>query len=263
MAVVVAALRAFSAELTRVAPRRTLPDWFEGDQDHASGPSGHNPDETGRPEDTDADSIDEIRAGDYRLPLNHPTLTMEKVAQFLVSECRAGRVTWIKYVIFNRRIWAASSGWVQRAYAGANPHDQHMHVSCKPTTAAENSTRIMGLSTLVEEPDVALTNDEIKRIAHAVLFETPMPGTEDTPGGWQRNLAQTVGDPWSVTMRGKTLGGDPVPTASPTYATVAALSNLVARPFVTVQDLAAIIPDAMVQAAIDALAVRLTRQSMG
>ena len=168
--VVVPALEALRLELNAVAPGRDkTSDGGIGNLAHAAAPSGHNPDESGAPEDHDADTINEVRARDFDVDLNRPGLTMERIAQHLITECRAGRITWIKYVIYNRRIWAASSGWVTRVYAGSNAHDHHMHVSCKPDTASENSTRPVGLASLVEDDDVTPEQDaRLKRIEAAL-----------------------------------------------------------------------------------------------
>lgn len=146
MAVVVPALLALDREITMVAPKRTLPTWYLGDAAHRKRPSGHNPDDTpgSKSEDQDADNKAEIRAGDYRLPLN-AVFSAEQLVQYLVQECRAGRITWIKYIIFNKRIWTAATGWVTRVYNGSNPHDHHFHISCKPDTASENNTKPVGL----------------------------------------------------------------------------------------------------------------------
>lgn len=151
--VVVPSLRALDAELTSVAPKRTLPTWFRGDAAHRTRPSDHNEDDTPgvRSESSDSDSIPEIRAGDYRLPFNAP-FSAESFVQWLVKECRAGRITWIKYIIFNKRIWTASTGWVTRAYTGSNTHAGHVHVSSKPDTASENSTKKVGLANLLPKP---------------------------------------------------------------------------------------------------------------
>ncbi len=43
-----------------------------------------------------------------------------------MSSARAGRIT---YIIFNRRIASAKSGWAWRQYAGDNPHTNHVHIS--------------------------------------------------------------------------------------------------------------------------------------
>lgn len=146
MAVVVKALKAFDAELTSIAPKRTLPTWFLGDARHRKSASGHNADDTpgSKSEYTDSDNVAEIRAGDYRLPLN-ASFTAEQLIQWLVKECRAGRIKWIAYIIYNKRIWTAKNGWVTQSYNGSNPHDHHFHISCKADTASENSTKLVGL----------------------------------------------------------------------------------------------------------------------
>lgn len=153
MAVVVAALKALDREITEIAPKRTLPTWYLGDRAHRARPSGHNPDDTpgSKAEDSDADNIAEIRSGDYRLPLN-ASFTAEQLIQVLVKLCRQGKITWIKYIIFNKRIWSASTGWVTRAYTGSNDHSHHFHISCKSDTKSENSTAKVGLHVLVAKP---------------------------------------------------------------------------------------------------------------
>lgn len=150
MAVVVLALRALDAEITEVAPKRTLPTWFLGDAAHRMHRSSHNPDDTkgSLAEDSDSDNIADIRGGDYRLPLN-ASFTAEELVQLLVKLCRQGKITWIKYIIFNGRIWTASTGWVTRVYTGSNKHNHHFHVSCKPDTKSENSTAKVGLYILI------------------------------------------------------------------------------------------------------------------
>jgi hypothetical protein len=158
MAVVVIALRAFDAELTSVAPNRTLPTWYMGDLAHRMHPSGHNPDDTpgSKSEDSDADNIAEIRSGDYRLPLN-ASFTAEELIQLLVKLCRQGKITWIKYIIYNGRIWSASTGWVTRKYTGSNKHDHHFHLSCKPDTKSENTTTKVGLHVLLPQAPAKAT----------------------------------------------------------------------------------------------------------
>lgn len=151
--IVVPALNALLDEINEVAPDRDkASDGSIGDQAHSESESDHNPDETGNA-DTDSDSINEVRARDFDKDLRRPGLTMEMICQFLVMGCRSGRITWIKYLIFNGRIWSAARDWVTRTYTGSNPHDKHMHVSCKPDTASENSTAKVGLAALIGEDE--------------------------------------------------------------------------------------------------------------
>lgn len=167
--IVVAALNAMLAELNTVAPNRDkASDGSIGDTSHAAGASGHNPDESGNPEDYDADSIDEVRARDFDVDLNRPGLTMEMIAQYLVQQCRAGRITWIKYLIYNGRIWSASGGFATQVYTGVNKHTEHMHVSCKPDTASENTTKLLGLASLVET-NMPLTPADAQLVADTLL----------------------------------------------------------------------------------------------
>lgn len=160
--VVVKALRTFDAELTSVAPRRTLPTWFRGDAAHRLHASGHNEDDTpgSKAEYSDADNIPEIRAGDYRLPLN-ASFSAEQLIQYLVRECRAGRITWIAYIIYNKRIWTAKNGFVTQVYSGSNPHDHHFHISVKPDTASENNTKPVGLAGYFKPREVAKVQFEV------------------------------------------------------------------------------------------------------
>lgn len=182
--VVVPALEALRHELNETFPHRDRSsDGGVGDTSHGARPSGHNPDETGVPEDHDADDVNEVRARDFDSDLSHPAVDMEDVCQYLLAGCRAGRITWIKYLIYNRRIWSASTGWVERAYTGANPHDKHLHVSCRPETSCENDTRPVGLATLLEE-DMP-TIDEVRAVVRAEV----MAAVDDiVKGVWDHRL---------------------------------------------------------------------------
>lgn len=165
---VVAPQRTLAAELTRVAPRRTLPDWFVGDPAHRAGVSDHNIDDTAgwRTEQTDADSIPEVRAGDYRLPFGAP-FTPEQFVQWLVRRAREGKLPWLRYVIYNRRIWTRSGGWKTRQYTGANPHDHHVHVSS--LASHDNDTTSPALAALVRA--VQPTPTEVDPMAGITLAD--------------------------------------------------------------------------------------------
>lgn len=123
-----------------------------GDQAHQTSLSGHNPDEEGHSETTDADSVNEVRAIDIDADLRKTGVTMEMVVQHLVTLCRTGKITFIRYIIFSKRIWKKSAGWVTQAYKGKNPHDKHAHVSVEPDTVSENATPDLGLAKLGEKP---------------------------------------------------------------------------------------------------------------
>jgi hypothetical protein len=153
-------------EFNRIAPDRDkTTDGSIGDTAHAAGGnSDHLPDEEfDALHDHDADSKNEVHAIDMDKDLRVPGLTMERVVQHLVNRCRAGAERRLTYIIYNRRIWSASRGWVQRTYAGSNPHDKHAHFSASYTTARESDTSSWHLEDLV-----ALSEAEIKAIAKAV-----------------------------------------------------------------------------------------------
>jgi hypothetical protein len=138
------------AEFNRIAPGRDrTTDGSVGDTAHQSSVSDHNPDETGSVPVKDADSVNEVHAIDVDVDLRTDGLTMEKVVQFLLSRCRSGAEKRLRYIIFNRRIWSASSGWVQQSYSGSNPHTAHAHFSASYDTAREASTASWHLEDLV------------------------------------------------------------------------------------------------------------------
>lgn len=120
-------------------PRDKASDGRIGDGEHAQNVSDHNPDETGNVPIHDADSKNEVHAIDVDNNLRESDLTMEKVVQFLLGRCRSGAETRLRYIIYNRRIWSASSDWVQKAYTGASPHTEHAHFSASYDTAREAS----------------------------------------------------------------------------------------------------------------------------
>ncbi len=114
------------AEATRRWPgRRRASDGTVGDTAHAAGHSDHNPDASGV-----------VHAFD----LTHDPATGVD-CNVLAAHLVAARDARVKYIIWNRQIsnpTVQNGAW--RPYHGKNPHDHHMHVSVKATTAAENDT---------------------------------------------------------------------------------------------------------------------------
>lgn len=152
--ILIPCLKTLFAEFDRIAPvRDKASDGSVGDTAHQEEVSDHNPDETGRVPIHDADKVNEVHAIDVDDDLNESDLTMEKVVQFLLSRCRTGAEKRLRYIIYNRRIWSASSGWVQKTYTGASPHTEHAHFSASYETAREASTASWHL----EDIPVALT----------------------------------------------------------------------------------------------------------
>lgn len=163
--ILVPSLVRLRAEFNVIAPARDRSsDGSIGDQAHADRVSSHNPDETGAVPVRDADSRNEVHAIDVDVDLRTPGLTMEMVVQHLVARSRAGLEDRLRNIIYNRRIWAASSGWKQQTYTGDNPHDKHAHFEASYATAAEADTHSWHL----EDIPVALTADDKEWIAAEV-----------------------------------------------------------------------------------------------
>jgi hypothetical protein len=138
--IIVPALEDLRIQLNALAPNRDkTSDGGIGDTSHAAGRSSHNPDETGNPEwDKDPDNTPEVRARDFDKDLRHPTVSAEEVVQHLLKYARNGTFWWLRYIIFNKRIWRKSNGWRQEKYTGKNPHDHHFHVNNDFTQKADN-----------------------------------------------------------------------------------------------------------------------------
>lgn len=231
-------------EFDLIAPKRDkASDGKIGNTAHAQTSSDHNPDETGNVPIHDADKVNEVHAIDVDNNLNAGDLTMEKVVQFLLGRCRSGAEKRLRYIIYNRRIWSASSGWVQKTYTGASPHTEHAHFSASYTTALEASRASWQLKELVtlklDSDDQAWIGKEIRAVVDDRLRDLPnriatvfaadekflnavaervivgyrIAGTEvpGDPSKYRRNLAQLLGDPWFIAMVGTTMGGDPIP----------------------------------------------------
>lgn len=154
-------LKCLFAEFDRIAPGRDhASDGSVGDTVHQHEVSDHNPDETGSVPIHDADKVNEVHAIDVDNNLNESDLTMEKVVQFLLGRCRSGEEKRLRYIIYNRRIWSASSNWVQKTYTGASPHTEHAHFSASYTSGLEASTASWHL----EDIPVALTDADWQRM---------------------------------------------------------------------------------------------------
>lgn len=153
--ILIPCLRALFMEFDRIAPSRNrASDGSIGDAAHQKEVSDHNPDETGSVPIHDADHLNEVHAIDVDNNLRESDLTMEKVVQFLLGRCRSGAEKRLRYIIYNRRIWSASSGWVQKAYSGPSPHTEHAHFSASYDTLLEASMASWHL----EDIPVALTD---------------------------------------------------------------------------------------------------------
>lgn len=170
-------------ELDRSFPNRDkASDGTIGDAAHNASPSGHAPDETGNPEATDADSINEVHARDVDTDLRQAGWNMERVVKLIVARCKSGQERRVWYIIYNRRIWSARDGFTQRAYGGGDPHDTHMHISFKSGSGAgtgnpENITSSWGIYDAVhpKEWDEMATEAQLKNVFKEVLQSERQP----------------------------------------------------------------------------------------
>lgn len=167
-------------EFNAIAPDRDkTSDGSIGDAKHRKTISDHNPDESGNVPTRDSDKIDEVHGLDVDKNLNTPGLTMEKVIQYILSECRKpgtsgkdrGR---LKYIIYNKRIWKASDNWKARDYHGSNPHDKHAHFSAEYDTKFEYDTRPWGL---IEEfgDDLPVEQEKFNALFETALYQITLP----------------------------------------------------------------------------------------
>lgn len=196
----IASLAKLRDEFNGIAPGRdkTSDGWI-GDAAHQAEQSDHNDDETGNVPIHDADDLHEVHAIDVDRDLRLADVTMEDVVQFLLSRCLSGAETRLRYIIFNRRIWSASSGWEQKAYTGSNPHDHHAHFSGKYDSASESNTRSYEL----EDQFMAIDYDKIRGIVRdevrAAVSALDVPtAKENAEAVWTRTRTDTR-SPWSDT----------------------------------------------------------------
>jgi hypothetical protein len=137
MWIVVPNLNELKEQMDKRFPKRDkASDGSIGDTSHQASSSSHNADKTGSPEFRDGDSADEVRARDFDADTKD-AVTAEMVVQHIIKHARAGTFWWVRYVIFNGRIWHKSDGYVTRKYTGSNKHTQHFHVNSDFTQKAD------------------------------------------------------------------------------------------------------------------------------
>lgn len=140
-------------EFDAIAPNRDkASDGAVADEAHyAGGTSDHIPDEeSAYLRNKDADTTNEVHAIDVDSDLREADFTMEMVVQYLLGECRKSNSVGLdrgrlRYIIYNRRIWEAKDGWVEKEYHGASPHEEHAHFSAEYDTPSESDVSTWGL----------------------------------------------------------------------------------------------------------------------
>jgi hypothetical protein len=113
-----------------------------GDKAHQGRTSSHNPDDASssgiKAEYNDHDGKHEVRARDFDKNLNDDHgVTMEQVVQAWLKALRAGRMKWVRYIIYAGRIWHRRDNFVTHAYTGSNKHYDHAHVNGDFTSYAD------------------------------------------------------------------------------------------------------------------------------
>jgi hypothetical protein len=167
----------------------TAQDGWIGDLAHASGTSGHNPDDTPgvSAERSDADSKQEVRAIDKDKRLNNPRgVTLEQVVQRMLRT--PGDLKRLIYIIYDRRVWKKSDGWKEERYTGKDPHDMHGHFSGDPGFDEDGSewTSITsfkaGGSIVATAPEQAALNAD-NALYHALQGHDPIVGNKSVQNG--------------------------------------------------------------------------------
>lgn len=197
MAVLVPALKELREQLNAIFPNRdkTSDGWI-GDYAHQTGTSSHNPDDTSHENaewDNDSDSSQEVRAIDIDVNFNKPGVSAQDLVNHLVKYAKNGTFDWLRYVIYNRKMYHQNNGWVARDYDGPNPHIQHIHVNNDFSQAADNIDNVnYRLNELLEEQVATQFNaddkNELRDAAESITTTTAWP----TGGGLQSKVGNGV-----------------------------------------------------------------------
>lgn len=238
--VLVPSLEQLFKEFDLIAPDRDhTSDGKIGDAAHRKEVSDHNPDDTSgsKAAYNDHDGKPEVRAIDVDNNLNISVEgfsdPMEGVVQFLLTRCRSGAEQRLQYIIYKRRIWSRSSGWVQKTYTGASAHTEHAHFSEHHDGKYDNQTQSWHL----EEIPVALTTTDKNWLMNAINTSVDA-AIKEAATGWSsgfpgRTDAQHKDD---LQVQRNFLNGNPdkagqqVPSNSPLARIVKAADKILAQP---------------------------------
>jgi hypothetical protein len=153
-------------QLNTLAPNRSkASDGSIGDENHQNRTSDHNP---------------------WYPPPNGGIVTARDFTHdpaggldcnWLANTLVAHRDARIKYIIWARRIWNPTAGW--RAYSGANPHTNHLHLSVVASPECDNSAAWAGIGP--PETDVEL-GDKVR------FWD-----------GFEITVGQVLADTWQLT----------------------------------------------------------------
>ena len=103
--------------------------------------------------------------------MHHPESGVDagKLFAYWLAEAKAGRMPWLKYIIWQARIYDVRFGWRSQASSG---HFDHVHLSAR--TDAENTH--LGAWSPVPEEDMALSDVDAQALiyrVHAMVNDLP------------------------------------------------------------------------------------------
>lgn len=168
MAVIVPALEELREQINRAFPNRDkATDGGIGDESHSGSVSSHNPDDQGKPEwDGDPDKTPEVRARDFDSDLRTPGVSTLDLVKHLVAGAKSGRFWWLRYIIYDRKIYHKRNNWEPQNYTGPSPHTGHFHVNNDFSQAAD---QVRGVDYHLEELfDMALSAEDRAFIVDAI-----------------------------------------------------------------------------------------------
>lgn len=166
-------LDVLNKEIAAIAPDAdTTSNGTIGDEAHQGTDSDHNPDSNGYVCATDRDK--DLNAA----------FTMEDVVQYLLGECRKANTVGkdygrLNYMIYNKRIWRADTGWRQEPYYGSSPHTEHAHFSCEHDLQFVNDTRPFGL--------IDRFGDDMDQVTFNERMDTYLKKYNQDGNGWKSN----------------------------------------------------------------------------
>lgn len=166
-----------------------------GDAAHQAETSGHNADDTvgSKPEwNGDPDTVPEVRAFDMDSDLREPGTTAQMLVDHLIRLPGLSKV--FRYIIFNRRIYRASTGWKAETYTGTSAHTEHIHFSGAYDQAADDNTTFD--FRLDEVGDMPLTDDDVAKLVRAIFAYDPglSKGSDGKMTAWPGISDETYAD---------------------------------------------------------------------
>lgn len=154
-------LRVLRDEINERWPHRDkTSDGTLGNASHAAGTSDHNPDLRGVVCALDVD--EDLWGPTDPAPSFHSGTPAAGLVGELIKNAQAGDTPQLFYVIYERKIYSRTYGWMKQDYEGANAHDHHVHISVYHDPKYADSTKPWGIA------DMALSDEDVKRIAKAV-----------------------------------------------------------------------------------------------